>query len=146
MKVVDANVLLYAVNADTEHHEASRAWLDAALSGEDVVGFTWPALTAFLRLATKPGLFPSPLSPEDALDQLDLWLSAPGATLIGPGDQHAVILRRLVRSVGTGGNLVSDAHLAAIAVEHRASVVTFDSDFDRFDQVRWGRPGAAQSS
>ena len=140
MKVVDANVLLYAVNADAPQHDASRAWLDRALSGEDTVGFTWLAVTAFLRLVTKPGLFATPLSAEEALAVVRAWLSAPCARVLDPTAQHLAVLDQLLRPLGTGGNLVSDAHLAAIAVEHRAEVVTFDSDFGRFDGVRWRRP------
>lgn len=140
MRVVDANVLLYAVNADTQHHAPSRRWLDHALAGNDTVGFTWLALTAFLRITTKVGLFPQPLLPEQALHQVAAWLDAPGARVLEPTPQHIGVLGRLLGAVGTGGNLVNDAHLAAIAVEHRAEVVTFDSDFGRFPGVRWCRP------
>ena len=140
MRVVDANVLLYAVNADTEHHAVSRRWLDQALSGEDVVGFTWLALVAFLRISTKEGLFPHPLSAEEATDQVRRWLDAPGARLLEPTGQHLTVLERLLGDVGPGGNLVNDAHLAAIAIEHRADVVSFDADFGRFRGVRWRRP------
>lgn len=140
MRVVDANVLLYAVNADSQHHEVSRRWLDRALSGSDTVGFTWLALTAFLRLSTKIGLFPAPLSVDDALDQVGAWLDAPGARVLEPTGQHVTVLGRLLGEVGAGGNLVSDAHLAAVALEHRASVVSFDNDFGRFREVRWERP------
>ncbi len=140
MRVVDANVLLYAVNADAPHHESSRSWLDGALSGGDTVGFTWLTVTAFLRLVTKPGLFAKPLSTDAAVAVVKAWLSAPSARVLEPTAQHLSVLDRLLRPLGTGGNLVSDAHLAAIAVEHRAEVVTFDSDFGRFDGVRWRRP------
>ena len=84
MKVVDANVLLYAVNADTGHHEASHRWLDSALNGADTVGFTWLALTAFVRISTKVGLFPNPLSPGQAMAQVQAWLDAPGARILEP--------------------------------------------------------------
>lgn len=140
MKVVDANVLLYAVNADSHHHLASRTWLDAALRGGDTVGFTWLALTAFVRIATKVGLFPVPLTTDEALEQTRLWLDAPGARVLEPTGQHLAVLERLLRQVGSGGNLVNDAHLAAVAVEHRAEVVSYDADFGRFAEVRWRRP------
>lgn len=142
MKLVDANVLLYAVNSDTEHHETSRAWLDAALSGRDTVGFAWIALLAFLRLSTKAGLFPSPLTADRALDQVDDWLGAAPAVLLHPGPQHARLLRSLLVESGTSGNLANDAHLAALALEHRATVVSFDDDFGRFAGVRHERPTA----
>lgn len=136
MKVVDANVLLYAVNADTGHHEASHRWLDSALNGADTVGFTWLALTAFVRISTKVGLFPNPLSPDQAMAQVQAWLDAPGARVLEPTSAHALTLARLLTQVGTGGNLVNDAHLAAIALEHRATVVTYDTDFTRFEGLR----------
>lgn len=140
MKVVDANVLVYAVNADAEHHQACRTWLDNALSGGDTVGFTWLALTAFLRLSTKIGLFAAPLSTGEAMDQVRQWLGAPGARLLDPTRAHLDVLGRLLDQAGSGGNLVNDAHLAAIAIEHRADVVSFDSDFARFSGVTWHRP------
>lgn len=140
MRVVDANVLLYAVNTDAQHHEPSRTWLDSALTGQDSVGLTWVVLLAFLRLATKIELFPHPLTVPEALTQVDDWLSAPGAQLIHPSSDHLLILERLLTETGGGGNLVNDAHLAAIAVEQRAEIVSYDGDFARFAGVRWRRP------
>ncbi|MFV0459999.1 MAG: type II toxin-antitoxin system VapC family toxin [Actinomycetales bacterium] len=140
MKVVDANVLLYAVDADTTHHEGSRRWLDAALGGADTVGFTWLALTAFIRIPIKIGIFPSPLSSGEACEQVRSWLEAPGARVLEPTGQHITVLERLLRGVGSGGNLVSDAHLAAIAIEHGADIVSYDDVFGRFQDVRWHRP------
>jgi len=140
MRVVDANVLLYAVNSDTVHHPASTAWLDRSLSGEDRVGFSWMVLLAFLRLVTKESLFPRPLSPGRAVGQVQEWLGAPGAVLVNPSPRHADVLSGLLASAGTVGNLVNDAHLAALAVENRADVVSYDADFGRFDGVRWRRP------
>jgi toxin-antitoxin system PIN domain toxin len=139
MRIVDANVLLYAVNTAAEHHDLSLRWLDGALSGADSVGFAWVPLLAFTRLSTKDGLFPSPLRPEAAIGQVTDWLAAPSAVLVNPTPRHAEILTRMLE-VGTGGNLVNDAHLAALAVEHRAGIVSYDNDFDRFDGVRWDRP------
>lgn len=140
MKIVDANVLLYAVNADSEHHDASRRWLDGALSGAAVVGLSWVPLLAFVRLSTKIGLFPSPLRPAEAMGQVADWLNAPGAQLISPTPRHVDVIAKLVGGVGTAGNLINDAHLAALAVEHRGTIVSYDSDFGRFDGVRWQTP------
>ncbi len=140
MKLVDANVLLYAVNTDAPHHERSVRWLDDALSGADTVGFAWVVLLAFVRLVTKPELFPSPLRVAEAFDRVDAWLGAGPAVLVEPGRQHARICRRLLEQVGAGGNLVNDAHLAALAIEHGATIVSFDHDFGRFDGVRWTTP------
>lgn len=140
MKLVDANVLLYAVNRDAAHHEASRRWLDDALSGGATVGFSWIVLLAFVRLSTKIGLFPAPLSVDEAMDRVDAWLSAGPAVVVAPTIDHPRILRELLRGVGVGGNLVNDAHLAALAVAHRGAVVSFDNDYSRFDGVTWEMP------
>jgi toxin-antitoxin system PIN domain toxin len=142
MRLVDANVLLYAVNSASEHHEASRNWLDNALSGSDIVGFAWVPLLAFARLTTKHGLFPTPMNPDDAMAQIREWCAAPSAVMVNPTARHADVLSGLISGVGTGGNLVNDAHLAALAIEHRARIVTYDNDFGRFDGVRWDAPGA----
>ena len=142
MKIVDANVLLYAVNSASEHHVASQHWLDGALSGSDTVGFSWVPLLAFVRLTTKVGLFPQPLSPSEAMAQVTEWLAAPGAITVGPTPRHVDVLAGLLSQVGAGGNLVNDAHLAALAVEHRATIVSYDSDFGRFDWIRWETPDA----
>lgn len=140
MKLVDANVLLYAVNEDAEHHDTSRRWLDAALSGQDTVAFAWIALLAFVRLSTKVGLFPYPLAFEQAMDQVDAWLAADPAVVVAATADHGQIVRRLLRDIGVGGNLVNDAHLAALAIEHRCVIVSFDHDFSRFAGVRWAPP------
>jgi toxin-antitoxin system PIN domain toxin len=142
VKLVDANVLLYAVNTDAAHHERSRHWLDDALSGADTVAFAWIALLAFVRLSTKPELFPSPLGVEGAMDRVDAWLGAAPAVVIDPTVDHPRILRELLRPLGTGGNLVNDAHLAALSIEHRCGIVSFDNDFDRFPGVDWILPPA----
>lgn len=140
MKIVDANVLLYAVNSDADHHERSRRWLDAALSGGDTVAFAWIALLAFARLATKEGLFPRPLSIDGAMDRIQAWLGAAAAVVVEPTVDHVTIVRRLLRETGVGGNLVNDAHLAALAVEHRCGIISFDNDFGRFSGVDWSMP------
>lgn len=140
MKLVDANVLLYAVNSDADHHERSRRWLDGALSGGDTVAFAWIALLAFARLATKEGLFPRPLSIDGAMDRIQAWLGAAAAVVVEPTVDHATIVRRLLRETGVGGNLVNDAHLAALAVEHRCGIISFDNDFGRFSGVDWSMP------
>lgn len=141
MQLVDANVLLYAVNEDAEHHEAARRWLDDALSGESTVGFAWVVLLAFVRLSTNPAIFEHPLALDEAVVRVEAWLGATPAVVLEPGPRHLTRLRELLGSAGAGRNLVTDAHLAALAVEHRATVVTFDRDFERFAEVRVVRPG-----
>ncbi len=142
MRIVDANVLLYAVNSASKYHQPSRRWLDGALSGSDTVGLTWVVLLAFIRLTTKEGLFPSPLRVDEAMGQVADWCQAPGAALVSPSVRHYDILGRLLDEVGAGGNLVNDAHLAALAIENRARIVSYDSDFGRFAGVHWDRPDA----
>jgi len=140
VKLVDANVLLYAVNSDATHHRASRTWLDDALSGADTVAFAWVALLAFVRLSTKAGLFPNPLTADEAFDRVDAWLGAAPAVVLEPTSGHTRIVRDLLGAAGTGGNLVNDAHLAALAIEHRCQVMSYDNDFGRFAGVIWVRP------
>jgi uncharacterized protein len=140
MKLVDANVLIYAVNESDTRHDRSRAWLDGALIGTETIGFTWVVFLAFLRLTTRIGLFPRPLSIDEANDRVRAWLAQPAALVVDPTTRHFDVLASLLVETGTGGNLVSDAHLAAIAVEHDASIVTFDTDFARFPGVRTGPP------
>lgn len=138
--IVDANVLLYAVNSDATAHEPSRRWLDGTLSGGGTVAFSWIALLAFVRLSTKAGLFPRPLSAAAAMDRVDAWLAAPAAVVVEPTVRHAAIVRDLLEATGVGGNLVNDAHLAALSLEHRCGIVSFDNDFSRFAGVDWSLP------
>jgi toxin-antitoxin system PIN domain toxin len=135
MKIVDANVLLYAVNKDSEHHEDSRAWLDSALSGAERVGFTWVALLALVRIATHPRIFPRPLTPAEAMARVTAWLASPHAVVVAPASGHDRALATLLENVGVGGNMVNDAHLAVVALEQRCAIVTYDRDFQRFDGV-----------
>ena len=140
MKLVDANVLLYAINTDAPQHAAARAWLEASLSGGETVAFSWNVLLAVLRLSTRAAVFPRPLTPEQALDLIEGWLGQPTATVVHPGERHVRILRELTGRLGTGGNLVSDAHLAALAIEHEAELCSCDADFGRFARLRWRNP------
>jgi len=140
MQLVDANVLLYAVNPATAHHRLARAWLDRALDGEEAVGFAWIALLAFIRVATSTTIFERPLEPSVACDAVRGWLARPSAVVVEPTVRHIDILAGLLAEAGTAGNIVSDAHLAAMAVERDATVVSFDADFGRFAGLRWVRP------
>ena len=107
MKLVDAIALLYAVNSDAPLHPRSQRWLDGALSGEDTVAFSWVALLAFIRLATKIDLFPAPLNVDQAMDRVDAWLGADASVLLQQTAHHGAIVRSLLSSVGVGGNLVN---------------------------------------
>ncbi|HEU5205397.1 MAG TPA: type II toxin-antitoxin system VapC family toxin [Candidatus Limnocylindrales bacterium] len=142
MRLVDANVLIYAVNTSSAHHDAARTWLDAALGGEETVGFAWSVVLAFLRLTTHPAVFAQPLDPDAATAIVRGWTEQPTARLIDPTPRHLDMLSGLLAESGTAANLVSDAHLAALAIENDAVLVTFDSDFGRFTGLRTERPGS----
>lgn len=138
--IVDANLLLYARNTADSRHAMACQLLEQALNGPRRIGLPWQTLTAFVRVATHPRVFPSPLSPEAAAAQVEDWLSAPAAWVPVPGPRHAEILLRWVRDLRLTGPLVSDAHLAALAVEHGTGVWSTDTDFARFPDVNWTDP------
>lgn len=140
MKVIDANLLLYAVNEDSPLHERAKTWLEEALSGNETIGFEWTALLAFLRISTRATIFPRPLSPEDALGLMGSWLAQPCSVVVQPTERHLETLRELLRPFGTAGSLTSDAHLAAVAMEHGAEICSCDGDFGRFPGIRWTNP------
>jgi toxin-antitoxin system PIN domain toxin len=140
MRLLDANLLIYSVNQDSELHEPVLHWLKDAFKGEESIGFSWLVILAFVRVSTRPGLFRSPLDPEAALDLVEAWLDHPLAKVIDPGPSHLTIMRHLVSALGTGGNLTSDIHLAALAIENRAELCSSDSDFSRFPGLRWHNP------
>jgi toxin-antitoxin system PIN domain toxin len=140
VKLVDANLLLYAVDERSPHHTRAKPWLEQQLSGSETFAFAWAVLLAFVRLATNPRVFATPLDGGEALDLVDSWLEQPNATLVHPTERHGRVLRELLKSLGTAGNLVSDAHLAALSIEHGAELCSSDSDFSRFARVRWLNP------
>ncbi|HEY7280407.1 MAG TPA: type II toxin-antitoxin system VapC family toxin [Actinomycetota bacterium] len=140
MNLVDANVLLYAVNEDSPLHDRARTWLDESLGGSETVGFAWIALLAFVRLSTRADLFPRPLRLAEGIEVVDGWLGAPAAVVVHPTTRHLAVLAGLLEPFGTATNLVNDAHLAALAVEHRGTVISFDHDFGRFPGVKWREP------
>jgi toxin-antitoxin system PIN domain toxin len=136
----DINLLIYAVDEDSPFHTTTRAWLEDVLSGTETVGFAWIVLLGFLRLTTRPQVLPSPLSVKQALELVALWLAQPTAAIMAPGPRHFELLFDLLTNTGTGGNLTSDAHLAAIAIEHGAEVCSTDHDFGRFAGLHWRNP------
>ncbi|WP_139416159.1 TA system VapC family ribonuclease toxin [Agromyces laixinhei] len=142
MRLVDANVLLYAVDRGADHHRAAKTWLDAALRGPQTVLLPWVSVLAFVRLVSHPSVYEHPLPVSDALDVVDTWLAAPSVVTPEPDARHLARIRELLGATGRGGNLVNDAHLAALALQHRATVITFDNDFGRFPDVLWERPTA----
>jgi len=140
MIIVDVNLLIYAINEDAPDHQRAKSWLEGVVSGTETVGLPWIVLLAFLRLTTRPGLFQKPLRVETAFDLVDGWLQQPSVTVPEPTARHLRTLRDLVSPLGTAGNLTSDAHLAALAIEHGAEVCSTDADFARFGRLRWRNP------
>lgn len=137
MNLPDLNVLLYAVNRSSTRHVQAKAWLESAFSSNEGVGLAWIALLGFLRLSTRKGIFPTPLSIEQALGIIRSWTSAARVRILNPTERHLAVLSSLLIGAGTAGNLTTDAHLAALAIEHGATLTTYDGDFDRFAGLTW---------
>jgi toxin-antitoxin system PIN domain toxin len=140
MKVIDLNVLLYAVNQDAPGHGRVRSWWEAALVGDEPVGLPWAVLLGFLRLATNAKVFAEPLALDDAIERVDAWLSHPNVRIVGETEEHWRVLKELLGQTGTAGNLTTDAHLAALAIAHGATLASCDADFARFRHLRWENP------
>ncbi len=133
MRVPDLNVLLGSIDERSRNHRAAREWLEDALSGEEPTGFAWLVVVGFIRISTRAPVFEDPLDASEALAIVDGWLAQPYAVAIEPRSTHVSTLRSLLLAAGTAGNLTNDAHLAAIAIDHGATLVSFDADFHRFD-------------
>lgn len=138
--LVDANVLLYARDESSPFHERARRWLAEQLNGPVRVGLPWQSLVAFVRIGTHPRAYDRPLSPEQAWHQVEDWLAAPASWIPQPTHAHADVLGSLIRRYDLRGNIVSDAHLAALAIEHGLTLCSADTDFARFSELRWIDP------
>ena len=139
MKLPDTNVLLYAVNNGAPQHNTARNWLTSALAAPVGVALAWGALVGFVRLSTRHGILTQPLGLDDALLTVSDWIDAPGARIVNPTERHGSIFAGLLRAAGSAGNLTNDAHLAALAIEHGATLASFDRDFARFDGLDFER-------
>ena len=140
MKLLDVNLLIYAVDETSALHDRAHPWVQAAFAGQETVALAWVVLLAFVRLTTKPQIMTSPLTSDEALDLIDGWLNRPNTVVIHPTDRHAAVLRELLAPLGTAANLVTDAHLAALCIEHGAELNSCDADFSRFPGLRWTDP------
>lgn len=138
--LVDANILLFAVDAESRFHSAAAEWLAEQLNGTRRVGLPWQSLSAFLRISTHPRASEAPLSPTDAWSQVEEWLASDAAWIPVPTERHADVLGSLITAYDVRGNLISDAAMAALAIEHGLSVCSADTDFARFQEVRWHNP------
>lgn len=140
MKLPDVNLLIYAANESLRQHASAREWVEETLSGTETVAFAWPVLVGFVRVVTNPRVMQRPWGTENALAIVRGWLAQPPATVVHPTDRHLAVLYDLLLPLGTAGNLTSDAHLAALAIEHGATLCSHDGDFARFAGLRWEDP------
>jgi hypothetical protein len=138
--LVDANLLIYAVNRDLPQHDAARTWWEVTISGSESIGIPWVSLLAFLRVCTNRRVFDTPLPPDAAIRYVDEWLRQPPVKPVSPGTVHWSILADLLTRSGMAGNLTTDAHIAALAMEHGYTVYSADNDFKRFTGVRHVNP------
>jgi uncharacterized protein len=138
--LLDANILLYGVDTDSPFHEPAHRWLEDTLNGTRRVALPWQSLTAFVRIATHPRALREPMTPGEAWSFVEDWLDAPTTWLPEAGLAHRQILGRLVRDLDLRANLVSDAVLAALCIEHGLVIVSADSDFARFTEIDWVNP------
>ena len=141
--LVDTNILLFATDKSSPFHRAAAEWLIEQLSGSRRVGLSWQVLVAFLRLSTNARVWRTPLSPEEAWGQVEDWLAADVTWVPAPTARHADVMGSLVLGHHVRGNLVSDAQLAALAIEHGLTVCSADTDFARFREIQWLNPLAA---
>lgn len=140
MRLLDLNILLYAINADSPLHGRAKRWLNATFTGTDPVALAWVVVLGFLRIATSRRVFARPMEPDAAVAIVDGWFARPNVIRLDPGPGHWHILRSLVADAGFAGTLTTDAHLAALAIEHGCELCSTDADFGRFDHLRWTNP------
>ena len=140
MILVDANILLYAEDYLQSRHQQARAWWDSQLSGTGVVCLCWTVLSAFIRIGTNPRVFEYPLSLEQALARVQSWLDQPCTRVVLPTERHWTVFKQVLTDGQAVANLVTDAHLAALAIEHGCELASTDSDFARFPKLKWKNP------
>ncbi len=141
MKLVDLNVLVYASDETAVHHRRAKEWLDGAMTSTDTIGIATAVAIGYVRLTTSPRIMAAPLDVTTSVEVVKGWYRRPNVTAPAPTPRHYDLLAELLAPIGTAGNLVTDAHLAALAIEHSADLYSFDRDFTRFSGVRWLEPG-----
>jgi toxin-antitoxin system PIN domain toxin len=140
MILLDANLLIYAIDSTSPHHTRARRWLEKVLSGDTAVGLPWAVVLAFLRITTRAGILERQLPVDRAVAFVDEWLDQPYVELVGPGAAHWPLLKNLLHEAGAAGNLTTDAHLAALAIESGCELASTDNDFRRFAGLRLVNP------
>lgn len=140
MILVDANILLYAEDQLSPHHVQARTWWDAQLSGHSPVCLCWTVLGAFIRVGTNARVFNHPLSLDQALSRVQDWTEQPCVRVVSATERHWAVFQKMLREGQAVANLVTDAHLAALSVEHGCELISTDSDFSRFSGIRWRNP------
>ena len=140
MIVLDANVLLYAYDSDSDKHAKARAWVEEVFSGASPVGLPWQTVSAFMRIVTNPRLAGKRFTPVEVVEIVDQWVKQPNVRLLGPGDNHWSFLRQMIVDGQVRGPLITDAQLAALTVEYGGVLHTTDRDFSRFPGLRWKNP------
>ncbi len=140
MILPDINLLVHAYNSESPVHGAARAWWEGLLNDTRPVGLTWVAMLGFIRIATHRQILTNPLAVAQACGHARAWLARPYVSVLEPGAKHSEILFGLLEGLGTAGNLTTDAHLAALAIEHQAELQSTDADFARFPGLRWANP------
>jgi toxin-antitoxin system PIN domain toxin len=138
--IPDINLLVYAYNEDAPLHAAARAWWEQLMNSHVPLALPWVVSCGFVRLLTHPAVLVSPLRPADAIAIIALWYSRSHVQAVNPGPRHLVLFRDLLAAAGVAGNLTTDAHIAAIAIEHQCELHSNDSDFGRFAGLRWRNP------
>ena len=142
MILVDANILLYAEDSLHPLNQQARTWWDKQLSGSETVCLCWLVLTAFIRIGTNPRVFEQPLSLEQAISRVQSWLDQPCTRIIGPTQRHWLVFKQMLVEGQASANLVTDAYLAALAIQHGCTLATTDCDFARFPRLKWRNPFA----
>lgn len=140
MKIVDLNLLIYAINQDAPDHQKAKQWWENCLIGPETIGIAWVVVLGFLRITTHPKIMPMPLSPRQAMEFIDDWFMQAPVQIVGPTDRHWEILQQILSDFGTASNLTTDAHIAAIAMERGGVLHSSDNDFSRFTGLKWINP------
>ena len=140
MIVPDVNMLVFAYHEESPYHNAARSWWEGLVNGNETVGIPWAVTTGFMRLIANPRVLATPMSPSAALGRVKIWFWYPHIQPIDPGAEHLTHLQNILDAVGRSANLVPDAHIAALAIEHRAVLHSHDSDFGRIPGLQWYNP------